>query len=246
MDEGITASHFGGVSICGASHVRRGLPCQDAFMNANNGSRRITVVSDGAGSASHSDVGAQHFVKTIAAALLNDAVQIGADTLRHHIIKAIEEVKHTLSDTHQLDLREFAGTLLGAVFDNEHCWIFHVGDGAAVVFGLDSEVYISHPENGEYANETFFVTMPNWSEHLRINRVPFKPTAIFVMSDGVTPFALKGEGIASGFLKPISKYLMTATVVVGENALRHLLSGEQATALCDDDKTLSWILCNHG
>ena len=246
MDNEVTTSHSGGVSICGASHISKGLPCQDAFVSANSGSRVITVVSDGAGSASHSDIGAQHFVKTIAATLLDAALQPLTDTIRQKIIEAIDEVKQTLCDTYRLDPRQFAGTLLGAICNDDDCWVFHVGDGAVVVFGLNDEVYISPPENGEYANETFFVTMPNWSQHLRVNQVPFRPTAIFAMSDGVTPFALKSGGVASGFLQPISKYLPTQTLAVGQNSLQQLLSGERATALCDDDKTLSWILFKHG
>ena len=74
----------------------------------------------------------------------------------------------------------------------------HLGDGYA--FGLNYErdeksaevtlqqVAASFPENGEYANETYFFTDEKWREHLRISGSGEGVNFAVVMSDGAEPF----------------------------------------------------------
>src|SRR5438045_2719653 len=60
-----------GDSVAGTSHRARGVPCQDAFRFSAFGEWLVIAVADGAGSASHSDVGAtlacDEFIRRVAA-----------------------------------------------------------------------------------------------------------------------------------------------------------------------------------
>src|SRR4051812_35146709 len=47
-----------GESVAGTSHTARNLPCQDAFRFRRIGDWLVVAVADGAGSASHADLGA--------------------------------------------------------------------------------------------------------------------------------------------------------------------------------------------
>ena len=72
-----------------------------------------------------------------------------------------------------------------------------MGDGAAVILNTKKvvdnqfkEFILSEPMNGEYANETYFITMDKWENYLRIKEFNIEFDAIFLMSDGVTALAL--------------------------------------------------------
>ena len=52
---------------------------------------------------------------------------------------------------------------------------------------------MSKPENGEYINQTFFITDDNWEEKLRFFKIDFKYEVLLAMTDGVTAMALKNN-----------------------------------------------------
>jgi hypothetical protein len=84
----------------------------------------------------------------------------------------------------------------------------HIGDGAAAL-SLDAEQHFSLPENGEYANQTWFLTSDDWREHLHISQFAGRATQLVMMTDGVQPFALnrRGDALFSPFIDPVLRYL---------------------------------------
>lgn len=231
----------GGKCTPGGSHVVKDKPCQDAFCIKVKGDRAVVVVSDGAGSATHSDVAAARYVEMVAEEIISNESKLSVALVQEFIIKTVESAKSDLVGKFDVPTREFAATLVGCVVEAGHCISFHVGDGALVIFDRNGACYFSHPENGEYANETYFVTMKDWNEKLRINEFHLDPVSLFVMSDGVTPFALRGTTVAEGFLKPIEHFLRNADDAAGELAVEQLLSSNDASLISADDKTLAWL-----
>ncbi len=233
---------MGGVCITGPSHASSGLICQDAFAVASDSEYVVVVVSDGAGSAVHSDAASKLYVQEITRVLSGCETEMSIDQVRVSIIDAIDNAKRLLVERFNAEPRDFAATLVGAIARNRKSIVFHIGDGAAVLIGGDGEEFVSQPENGEYANETFFVTMKNWADHLRLTAVPFCPTAMFLMSDGVTPFALAKGGISTGFLKPIWSFLSAKGTEEGILGVENLLKSDGASKISNDDKTLAWAI----
>ena len=70
---------------------------------------------------------------------------------------------------------------------------------------------VSKPQNAEYANGTFFLTIDDWAIHLK--NAPFikkYSDTILVMTDGVTPMAMSKECALpefTNFVKPVVKLL---------------------------------------
>ncbi|WP_158258330.1 protein phosphatase 2C domain-containing protein [Rhodopila globiformis] len=81
---------------------------------------------------------------------------------------------------------------------------------------------MSPPHNGEAANETFFVTMDDWQDTLRVTHFP-PCRRVLLMSDGVTGFAaLKATaGLEPAFMAPVDRCLAQAEPAVAFACLRH-------------------------
>jgi hypothetical protein len=235
-------------SAIGKSHIDGGLPCQDAFGHApgENGFL-VAAVCDGAGSVSHSATGAKacaDFICTFLAASTCDPATVCDQNV---IEKAIEGARgHIEQCALELSVaaRELACTLVGAVLFEQGGCLFHIGDGMAVVDLTEASPVLSLPENGEYANETYFVTGEDWRAHLRITPFTGKIHSLALMSDGAMPFVINREktGFFRPFIDPVKSYLTTVSEAAGSEALESTLADEKTWSITSDDKTLLLIL----
>ena len=91
------------------------------------------------------------------------------------------------------ELRELASTLLAVAVKGERYVSLHIGDGVIGVqkrgIGTSGVQVLSKPENGEFANETYFTISGNASEAASIHRGRItkrhsKITGFILMSDG--------------------------------------------------------------
>ena len=101
---------------------------------------------------------------------------------------------------------------------------------------------LSRPANGEFSCETYFYTMNNWAESLRFTKIE-KANALFLMTDGVTNFALTEDmcKLKSGFIEPIYQYLKNEpSKTRALTALNNTLNTGKARKLNSDDKTFLW------
>ena len=237
-------------SATGRSHLDRGQPCQDAFASTCVGPVLVAAVCDGAGSASHSDVGAQYVASAVVSAvsahpaLGSRPLELGVDVLRAIIERAVNDARGELamaSVSKGLRLADHACTLVGVVAEARGGWFFHVGDGvAACAFAQPQATAVSLPANGEYANETWFVTGDNWQQQLRLMRFEGDIEAVVLMSDGVQPFAMNRDGseLFQPFIGPVIRYLRGVDEAQGSQALQATLADPRTDQITGDDKTL--------
>lgn len=232
-------------SAIGKGHIDTGIPCQDAFAQVSGNGRLVAAVCDGAGSAARSEIGATNCANTITSYLAAYAGDPAAACERDVIVKAVEAAR-TCIDARAVELalpsRELACTLVGTVLHEHGGCLFHIGDGVGVAELEIGPPVLSPPENGEYANETYFVTQNDWRSRLHV--VPFSGgiRCLALMSDGAMSFAFKRTGLFGPFIDPVKSYLSTVDEMEGSEALQVTLASEGTWKITSDDKTLLLIL----
>lgn len=265
---------IGSASIRGTGHVKNDLPNQDAYevAESRDGSSIAAVVSDGAGSASQAEEGATACARIMAGCLLDiaenhrDAI---AGALSHNtraqqllqecVTQGIKKVRDTIDPTGQR-LQDYHHTFTGAVLTPTGGFVVQIGDSPAIVtraeIVLDKsdghkevDFFARHdvhmPEKGEYANETSFVTQPDWLASLRY--FPFhgdNHRAVLLMSDGTGELAIsKGQAFRPFIGTLIHQMLKARNQQERDQVLHDNLTHPQADELTADDKTLV-ILCH--
>ncbi len=235
-------------SATGKYHLVNDEPCQDAAHHTVVGDVFIGAVCDGAGSAEQGQHGAEFFSKRVIE-LIAEAVQAGefaassadyAAFLAPHIERARGEL-HEVAVAQERTLRDYACTFVGCITSPHGGCFFHIGDGCGVYMQGDGASVLSQPENGEFSDETYFVTDDYWREHLRVT--PLAATSqgvIGLMSDGAMPFAINRarDGFYRPFIDPVVNFLRNASEPNGSEALQNMLSSEKTCEITADDKTL--------
>lgn len=241
--------NVGGVSFAGFSHLKNGLPCQDAFSFAHAGNRFSAVVCDGAGSAAFSDFGARCVAEQLAQHLVGGSIP-DAESLKHEILFCLGELRRAILAKFEsergaccLDISEFAATTLGFYACDDRYFFFHIGDGGGFAI-IGDDFVVSAPKNGESVNETYFFTSDGLERHLRVISLGSEPDAVLLMTDGVTPMAItNGHGAPSmPSVDPVLKYLSEHTCESSRAAVSNLLSRSDVKKITLDDKTLLWVV----
>ena len=243
-------------SAAGKRNLEHGEASQDACHHIVTNDLLVAVVCDGAGSVREGRTGSNFIARNLAEHLSSalgagaepsrpDMQPAGSARLDAAIREAIEAVRTRLGDlaaSRELALHELSCTLVGCAASPGGGCLFHVGDGFAIVQSAAGDSLISGPENGEYADETYFVTDENWMDHLRITPLPApeRGSLIGLMSDGPAPFAVNRarSGFFRPFIDPIAAFLGEANARNGNEALRNLLESPRASEISHDDKTL--------
>ena len=165
-----------GSSIVGQSHISTNTPCQDKHQirTSANGEWVAIAVCDGAGSAEFSEKGATVTSSYFCSELIRLSEQLQnrapGGWINDFVISCVLNVRESLrSIAGSDDLRGYHCTLVSALVGPSGGFAIHIGDGA-ILGGkfksdienksteLNSNFIISNPENGEYSNETFFIT----------------------------------------------------------------------------------------
>lgn len=232
-------------SIKGTRNRLRNVSCQDHFAHSQSGKNFIAIISDGAGSAKYAKIGARIACETIVDLLKNANMKNIKKEVHHAIKVAREKILYHRLNKKKEDLSDFAATIVGLVFNEKYGGIFfHIGDGAAIAF-KDKEYenfIISKPDNGDFACETFFYTMPDWQSSLRFTHFE-KLNSFILMSDGLTNFAFANDyqDLEDKFIIPISNFLDNEkTKYKAVDALTKTISNPKAERINPDDKTFLW------
>jgi hypothetical protein len=241
-------------SATGKRNLEQGAAGQDASHCVVTDDVLVAVVCDGAGSVRDGRTGSDFTARALAEQLsstlradrtLPEVQAEGGARLEATIHTAIEAVRARLAElaaSRELALEDFSCTLVGCVASAGGGCFFHIGDGFAIQQGAAGDSVLSRPENGEYADETYFVTDGNWKDHLRLTPLPApeRGCVIGLMSDGTAPFAVNRtrSGFFRPFIDPIAVFLREAIAPNGNEALRNLLESPRACEISHDDKTL--------
>ncbi len=237
-------------SAAGKHHLDSALPCQDAGHFDIVHDVVIGAVCDGAGSAPEGRAGAEFMARDVvqrlaAAARAGALAPAPGGQWRDTLLPAVQQARQALEALAVAagrDLRDFACTLVGCVATGDGGVFFHVGDGFGVCVPSSGAAVLSLPENGEYADETYFVSDADWHEHLRTTPLPRVGAGGYIglMSDGAGPFAIDRArtGFYGPFIDPIVAFLGRSDARDGNPALHGVLASERTWSITTDDKTL--------
>lgn len=237
-------------SVRGTSHERDGSACQDYSTAVEvplpAGPVLVLVCADGAGSAEHSQLGAQLACDALVSKVVADLVAAGSltEVSRERAVawaRASHEAVLAGAMIRGVEPRQFACTLLFGVLGPTSAAFAQLGDGAIVVRRDGRHQHVCWPQSGEYVNTTNFISDPRFETLLDFAWYgePIDEVALF--TDGLQSLALdfaKRE-VHAPFFAPMFDVLR------GHAAPETLLAplGEflASTAVCqrtDDDKTL--------
>jgi hypothetical protein len=140
-----------------------------------------------------------------------------------------------------LDLRDFACTLLVAVVGDEGAVFAQLGDGAIVVNDGDSYQPVFWPQSGEYANTTNFITGADAEDCMEFQVVGRAIEDLAMFTDGLQPLALHyaSRTAHSPFFAPMFESLSsTESTETLASPLSDFLNSDAVNKRTDDDKTL--------
>jgi hypothetical protein len=245
MSRWITAQ----ASVIGSSHIKSSISCQDSHVvkTTPDGEWLVIVVSDGAGTASKAEEGSTHVTDYFAKemlALVNELKQrTPGNWINDFVISKVLQTREALRNLANSDaIKDYNCTLVACLIGPSGGFSIHIGDGSIIggSFSDNSEIkFLSEPENGEYSNETYFITEGNWVKHLRVMPMP-KLDWVICCTDGGGDIALVADKEPKqGFLYPVVKAVFEETEADKRNSkLRFFLEDPKAHQATSDDITL--------
>jgi hypothetical protein len=230
-------------SVIGTGHLKHQIPCQDFSLCSMTGDTLVCAVSDGAGTASYSDVGARiavtHFVQSFGG--IADLAAVDRDHMARFVGSLVELLVKEASENHTA-ICDYACTLLGVIASLTHTVYFQIGDGAIVIPASSPGAYdwVFWPQHGEYANTTNFVTQANAQDVFEL-RVEPAVSEFVIFSDGLERLILHEatRRVHAPALRPIFDWFRTAEAgSEGMQALTAYLESDHINRRTDDDKSL--------
>jgi hypothetical protein len=252
------AWRFALASVVGSSHGRSGTPCQDAsaceIVERADASFVVAVVSDGAGSARHAQIGSRLACQVVREGAL-EFLASGADL--DHALLLLERFQVVIARAARrmhATPRDFACTLLFALLGPRAAAFGQIGDGAIVISpgqgrarsGFD---WVFWPQRGEYANQTSFATQPDAAQNLAFEHWPHPVHELALLSDGLQSLVLdlQAKTAHARFFAPMFATVRRARPGPSPElsaALERYLRSDTVQRRTDDDTTL--ILVSRG
>jgi len=256
-------------SATGDSHVASGTECQDAFDYCYSADHEwlAVAVCDGAGSSKNSGIASSFVSERFSKELIKIATRLSkrqfGSWVTDEVLNAVLTIRRELREIAKSDdLKDFHTTLVAVLLGPASSLggraglAVHIGDGA--IFGgdlghdretstcyLDKKFHIfSHPENGEYANETYFVTETQWIKRIRVTPLQ-KTDWIALATDGGCSVALtNNQTPRAPFLPDLITKIVSADHDEYHEILGSMLKDPEIRSLTDDDKTIVVLLQN--
>ncbi|MHB1422442.1 MAG: PP2C family serine/threonine-protein phosphatase [Gemmataceae bacterium] len=234
-----------GDSVAGTSHRARCVPCQDAFRFCTFGPAAewlAIAAADGAGSASHSEIGAtaacDEFVRRVAELdpeqlLTRDGMGALFSDVRAALFAAAERLA--------VRPRDVACTALLALVGPTSAAFAQLGDGAIVIGRGQDYRTIFWPEPAEYVNATDFLTDDSFPAALRFETIMDSIVEVAALTDGLQRVALDyvARTAYPGFFRPLFNELRSATDLESlAEPFHKFLDSDRVNERTDDDKTL--------
>ena len=228
--------------------------CQDyaafeEFPLANGELVGIAVVSDGAGSARDAAEGAELACK----AFLKEAGRVIATRKslkgmgQSHASKIVQHVHRVLklhAETMGIRPAELSCTLVGALIARDEALFVQVGDGAIVLRQGEEFKVAVWPDQGEYVNETVFVTDPKCVDRVQVNKLNESLDGVVLFSDGIQYLVLDYKEMTPhdpffrSIFKALSKQEPGRSAVVSKWLDEAVLGAPAVVSKTDDDLSL--------
>lgn len=238
-------------SVTGKAHTDRGEGGQDfssaCSIRIGNADIFIGLAADGAGSTTDGGQGAAIACASLCTQITgalgkdSDLSRITDEDIKGWIAASREAIVAGAEKSGKR-LRDFACTVLGSVAGNGRAVFFQIGDGA-IVAGSGAEYdTVFWPEQGEYANTTYFITDEDFQNHLHISHRE-SPDEIALFTDGLQALVLSfsQKKAHAGFFRPLFEALRNNPdneTNAFSGTLAAFLGREDIGARSDDDKTL--------
>ncbi|WP_427160530.1 PP2C family serine/threonine-protein phosphatase [Aliinostoc sp. HNIBRCY26] len=250
-------------SATGTSHQSQKMPCQDYGCSRIFNDVIVGAVADGAGSAKYADVGSKLTVETVIKCFsdINEypenqeeieqnfsqpLCQAEAEKLFTKIVNGVIQELNEQASKEDYLINDLACTLLVFVATPHWLAAMQIGDGFMVVRPEKSEEYklLFHPDKGEFANETTFITSKNALQEMKVCVMAEEQAFICASTDGLEKVAIRLHDWTPfpPFFKPFEEYLHeTPNPKEDYQYIDDFLNSERLNSRTDDDKTL--LLC---
>jgi hypothetical protein len=247
-------------SVIGTGHIGAGMPCQDSHAVVHYGDTLCIAVSDGLGSAAHSELGSA-LVCSVALQSYTDAREAhtnqalfartsgtpvpdapSPESLLRSAFTAARAALESVAQQAGKPLRDYGCTLLVAIITPDGWYSMHIGDGTIVGLFVDGPAQtLSAPENGEYINATIPITSDDYAKHLRYAHGDTPLHGVALLSDGVQPMCInyKTGAAYDGFFRPLQTWLTELSdLATADAVLTTFLDSPKLRQKSDDDMTL--------
>jgi len=246
LDDASSVWRVVGSSVPGDAHIHQARPNDDAWgQRALPNQTLVLAVADGAGSASRAHLGSRSAVEE---SILSASKLLGArDTISYENVRPLGEaiVSQTsaalarLAENLEVPIRELATTLLVCIVQPFGVTIIQIGDGCVVLEHPSGRLTMPvWPHDGEYINETTFITERDSAARATYLYLRYIPKAIALMTDGVEPVALDYAHRCPfrPFFTRLFSYARDRNS--SPQALESLLSSARMSEYSSDDKTI--------
>lgn len=177
--------------VQGSGHKKKNTPCQDKTYCVQRDKVKVVALADGAGSAALSHFGAESVTKVVAEYVVDTfehLLSMKESEVRARVATVIRDTLHMQSARLECVEKDLSSTLLLAAVKKDSYIALHIGDGVIGCYERESMRVLSAPENGEYANMTWFTTTTDLEKVIRVYRGDAsKMSGFILMSDGVEP-----------------------------------------------------------
>jgi serine/threonine protein phosphatase PrpC len=176
-------------AVIGRSHEEANLPCQDATAILQEGGVFAAALADGAGSRRYSKEGAESAAASackLLAQAFDDFWNGEPADVQRRVLDRVTEGLAAEAKRLAVEPGELASTLLFVAVRDDRFLAGHLGDGVIGHRRGGRMGILSHPRQGEFANETVFTTSKEAARSLALYRGKLaEPDAMFIlMSDG--------------------------------------------------------------
>ena len=244
-----------GASHQGLDHLRRRLPCQDAFECGAHEHLIWMVVADGLGGELLSDFGAQFAVNHISAMIRRLVVAQSGPTEKD-IVRMIGGCRERLiseADAQHCDPREFSATLQLAILDTRDGLAYYaaVGNGHCVVSLHTKQCLVLGDQRDRPSIGTAHLLHEHSDRYTYVETLPLDHIdGIFIFTDGLDELFLKrrtpanvGRRANVGDVTTLKEMISKAEDETrGVFVVNTLVAAQQHEKTLTDDKTLVMMI----
>ena len=238
--------HAIGTTLAGRSHITRGVGCEDAFRISQSADQIWTsaVLCDGCGSVPKAAEGAAFISTYLSTALLELTARLEREGPGEWVIDAavvrIAALREAMRSELKGPIGDYAATVIAALVSRQGGFILHIGDGIASSFTATGKVggelavsCQSDPKNGEFINQTFYLTGSDWIRHIQLIPVS-RPSLILLCTDGAQELLYEGTSPHSNSLSTLLARSLT-DAGKGEELLGNALLALDSPSNSGDD-----------